>query len=542
MIYGKIKYLKTIKNLHFLFLLYIDDLEINNPLGSHANYQSISAIYYNFPLNENNSLLSHIFLASLIKSKDFKEFGNDVCLKNLIDEINYLEKEGIQIKTKSGPFQIYFGLGLVLGDNLGVNTILEFSKSFSANYFCRFCKAHKSITQSMTTEDSTLMRTNENYDNDVLQSDFRQTGIYQKSILNNITNFHVTKNYSVDIMHDLFEGVCHYNICHIINYYIETIQLFTLKELNNRKSAFNYGSFEIGNYSPPILDVHLKKFRLKMSAREKWTFIHYFSLMIGDLIPLDDEVWIFFINFLKLIDLLLSYSFTEDSVLQLQQLIKINNDNYVKLFNDTLKPKHHLLVHYPTVIRQSGPPRHFWCFRFEGKHKEMKTYARVTSSRKNITLTLAKKFQLKYSYFLMKSPKSELIVFDKNEITINETVQNIIFNRTNLQVVQYKMYKEIQYRGTTYKENLYLIQGTSQHFIFEISAVLLVIKNNKIMILAKKFLLNNLNEHYLAYEIPNEPQIYDELSINNIDTFSGPPLNIIKISNGQTFVRLKEFF
>jgi len=62
-----------------------------------------------------------------------------------------------------------------------------------------------------------------------------------------------------------------------------------------------------------------------------------------------------------------------------------------------------------------------------------------------------------------------------------------------LQVVQHKMYKEIHYRGTTYKENLYLIQGTSQHFIFEISAVILVIKNNKIMILAKKCLLNNLN-------------------------------------------------
>jgi len=104
--------------------------------------------------------------------------------------------------------------------------------------------------------------------------------------------------------------------------------------------------------------------------------------------------------------LLLVYSFTEDKVLQLQRLIKINNDSYVKLFNDTLKPKHHLQVHYPTVIRQSGPPRQFLCFRFEGKHKEMKTYARVTSSRKNITLTYAKKFQLKYSYFLMKSPKS----------------------------------------------------------------------------------------------------------------------------------------
>jgi len=65
----------------------------------------------------------------------------------------------------------------------------------------------------------------------------------------------------------------------------------------------------------------------------------------------------------------------------------------------------------------------------------MKTYARVTSSRKNITLTLAKKIQLKYSYFLMKSPKSELIVFDKNEININETEQNIIFNSCIIPII-----------------------------------------------------------------------------------------------------------
>lgn len=69
-----------------------------------------------------------------------------------------------------------------------------------------------------------------------------------------------------------------------------------------------------------------------------------------------------------MIDLLLSYYFKENKVFQLQQLIKINNDNYVKLFNVTLKPKQHSLVHYPIVIRQSGSPRHFWCFRFEGRY------------------------------------------------------------------------------------------------------------------------------------------------------------------------------
>jgi len=52
----------------FPYFIYIDDFEINNPLGSHATFQSIAAIYYNFPFSVNNSKLSNILLAALIKS------------------------------------------------------------------------------------------------------------------------------------------------------------------------------------------------------------------------------------------------------------------------------------------------------------------------------------------------------------------------------------------------------------------------------------------------------------------------------------------
>jgi len=125
------------------YFLYIDDAEINNPLGSHAMHQQISAIYYSFPLAENSSKLSNIFLAALIKSLDLIEFGNDLCLQTLIYEINLLESDGLDIVTECGRFRVHFILGIVLGDNLGMNSILEFSKSFSANYFCRFCKVNK---------------------------------------------------------------------------------------------------------------------------------------------------------------------------------------------------------------------------------------------------------------------------------------------------------------------------------------------------------------------------------------------------------------
>lgn len=95
-------------------------------------------------------------------------------------------------------------------------------------------------------------------------------------------------------MHDVFEGICHCDLCHIIKYYIETIQLFSLSTLNKRKINFSYGPIEVGNICPEITENHLNKFSLKMSAREMMTFVHFFSIIIGDLIPENDEIWNFY--------------------------------------------------------------------------------------------------------------------------------------------------------------------------------------------------------------------------------------------------------
>jgi len=105
-------------------------------------------------------------LAAIIKSFDIKEYGNESCLKSLIDVLYSFEKEGIIISTpEKGDTRVYFMLGLVLGDNLGLNSILDFSRSFLASYFCKFCKASKDITKKLFEEDSLLMKNITNYNN-----------------------------------------------------------------------------------------------------------------------------------------------------------------------------------------------------------------------------------------------------------------------------------------------------------------------------------------------------------------------------------------
>lgn len=134
--------------------------------------------------------------------------------------------------------------------------------------------------------------------------------------------------------------------------------MFTLETFNYRKQMFQYGETEIGNVCPPVTKNHIKSSNFKMSAKQMKTFSHFVLLMIGDLVEPNDSVYKFLILFIKIIDCLLLPNFDDDVLIKLQLLIEEHNKLYQSLFNDTLKPKHHNLVHYPTIIKKLGPLRY----------------------------------------------------------------------------------------------------------------------------------------------------------------------------------------
>lgn len=170
-----------------------------------------------------------------------------------------------------------------------------------------------------------------------------------------------------DILHDVLEGVLNYSLCHVILLLLKN-KSFDLELLNIRKLNFNYGESENGNMSPPIQTHHLKSFKFKMSGREMLTFAHFFPLIVGDLVDVNSELWAFVINLIELLDLLLLTDFTSLDVMNLKSHIEYHNREYVNLFSDTLKPKHHFLSHYPRILENSGPFIFLWTFSFESKH------------------------------------------------------------------------------------------------------------------------------------------------------------------------------
>lgn len=522
------------------YFLHSDGYETNNALGANSNVHNLNNVYYSFPCSNENSKLSEIFLASTIKSNDLKTYGADSCLTNLVFTLKDLEDQGLVIQTKDGPLETHFILALVLGDNPGLNEFLEFNSSFSSNYFCRCCKEPKSVTKYQCTQNDNLMRNVENYTQDAQALSPLQTGVKKESIFNMIESFHVTTNFSVDLMHDWYEGVCSYALCHVIKYYIGQNK-FSLDILNNRKQCFNYGSIEIEHLSKPIQPHHLQNNRLKMSARQMMTFVQYFPLIIGNLIDQNDEVWLFCLNLSHINDILLKFTIPVSQIQILKEKIQLLNSEYIRLFNDTLKPKFHILIHYPTVIQMSGPVRHFWGMRFEGKHKEFKIYSHVINSRKNICLTLARKYQLKFANYLTQD-ESPIYVIRENHKILSE-FETFICESLNLQSNNFVCYSTLHYRGYLYKTDFYLTQrinGTIK--AYKIKHAILYEAHDKTCIKLICEVISNIRyeEHFAAYSM--DPSCVDNLIIIDIDEFSGPPVNLNMIHGGTHMLKPKEFF
>lgn len=123
--------------------LYEDDFECGNPLGSHKTIYKMSGMYVSIPClpPEIRSKVQNIFLFQIAHSEDGKKYPSEIFYKDVIEQLNNLATQGITINISGKFIKIYFKLALIMGDNLGLNTILRFIKCFKNSvHFCRFCK------------------------------------------------------------------------------------------------------------------------------------------------------------------------------------------------------------------------------------------------------------------------------------------------------------------------------------------------------------------------------------------------------------------
>ncbi|XP_041949691.1 uncharacterized protein LOC121709989 isoform X3 [Alosa sapidissima] len=141
-------------------ILYVDDFEVCNPLGTSRKKHKVTAVYWvlaNVPPLLRSSLTS-IYLAILCKAEDLKRFGYSAVLQPLLKDLASLEEEGLYIPSLG--INVKGTVYCVVADNLGAHSIGGFVESFSSTHVCRFCLGEKSQFQvtKLSTVNLTVLR------------------------------------------------------------------------------------------------------------------------------------------------------------------------------------------------------------------------------------------------------------------------------------------------------------------------------------------------------------------------------------------------
>ena len=372
--------------------LYFDEFEVNNPLGSHAGFGKVGAIYASLPCLpiEYQAKLENIFIVILFYAMDRKTTNDRLIFFKLIDELNFLEKEGIEI---NGTVTVRFKLCLILGDNLGIHSIFGSLESFSSNYFCRFCLVRKDEKDLIFSESQCTLRDIQNYVEALKKDNPKLTGIRVECVLHEIGNFHVTKNLCVDPLHEFTEGLCRSDVGRVLHIFTNEKKYFDISQLDSRINGFPFDPNDKRSKPPSIrLADKPPSLKLMFSASEMRCFIRILPILIADLIPKDEIFFRVIIKLKQLLEIVFAFKYHKNA----DKALAVHVEEYLKLLSSlgfSIKPKHHFTVHYASVMKKMGPLGQLSTMRHEGKHQTGKIIAHASRSRVNICRTIAKRHQ-----------------------------------------------------------------------------------------------------------------------------------------------------
>ncbi|KAG9278069.1 hypothetical protein AMEX_G5864 [Astyanax mexicanus] len=387
-------------------ILYTDDLEIANPLGTSRKIHKLSAVYWvlaDLPVKYRSSL--HVIqLATLCKVSDIQKFGYERVLAPLLKDLCTLEEDGVFIESIGKA--VRGTVMCVVSDNLAAHSLAGFTKSFRAKYFCRFCKATQDQMHTCEVGSGEFcLRTKASHDFDVHAvthgESQDQCGVQGDCVLNQrLKHFHTVTGFPPDVLHDLLEGIVPVELALCIGEMIRC-KYFTHEYLNKRILSFPYQHADNVDKPKPIPKTFTVKNTIGGNGHENSTLLRLLPLIIGDKIPEGDGAWAVLMDLKEIVELGLSLTFTEETIQYLQTKIQDHRRMLLEVFpRFSLRPKHHYLEHYPDLIRCFGPVVQLWTMRFEGKHRFFKRVVQDTQNFKNVLNTLATRHQHMVAYHL----------------------------------------------------------------------------------------------------------------------------------------------
>lgn len=286
----------------------------------------------------------------------------------------------------------------ICGDNLGANSVLGLCESFNSEYYCRICECCKAECRKNTSENLGLLRSSTKYAKFVKdfqnnEPDLSQTkGMKKCCAFNELKYFHEFENFSVDIMHDLLEGVVPF----YIKIFFESLKVrdVSFNVIQSLLRDFNYG-FLSKAYKPS--KIRIESNSLGQSARQLHCLILHMPFIFANYKDIIPHEWSAMIDLISIIRIVFSNRITTNDPNNLNNAVN-RHLCFIISTGRHLLPKHHMITHYAEVIRRMGPIVKMWMMRYESKHKVFTDIAHRTQNFINLPKTLAFKHQMKQAF------------------------------------------------------------------------------------------------------------------------------------------------
>ncbi|XP_046608722.1 uncharacterized protein LOC124299511 [Neodiprion virginianus] len=498
-------------------IIYQDDMEIVNPLGSGKGVYKLTAYYYTLANLHpwSRSSVDPLQLILLCRETDVAYFGLPRVLKPLIDELKKLEDHGLEIRGQNLKVNIL----VLLGDNLGTHTVSGFVENFStAKYFCRYCEESRdewfsrmnrvsagnsnnpqsdveSEASSSESEIScyTSSTEEEGSENDETQRVPRPVdwlvnrpegvkGIVADSQFNKLTHYHVVGATPPCLPHDILEGLGAHDAKLAVTYLSKKYK-FTIESLNRKIASFSFVGDESRDRPSKIGE---RSKTLGGQAVQNWVLIRFLPMLIGDAVTnKKDPVWRMVLLLIEILQMItspkISSNILPDLHNQIQQYLHLRKINFPSM---KLRPKHHFLEHYPKLISIFGPLMRLSTLRFESKHTFFKPAVRSQKNFKNITKSLTLSHQLLQSSLSINNLFNNYPVLKDDlpfrQCVLEDGALQCVLNAFGQEFANSMSASEkLSYHGTAYEKGKILVANTKDHPVLDLCKIILFLTRGK---------------------------------------------------------------
>jgi hypothetical protein len=389
---------------HLQIILYSDDVELCNPLGSSKGIHKLTLFYYtlgNLPPQLRSSLAS-ICLLAVAKTHTVQKRPEmlNLLLRDFSDTVNTLSENGVSFIINGSSVLVKGGLLCLLGDSLASNWLGGFKSSFSPVVerpchvcltksvdFATVCVHEESGPRNPRVHEircESLKRIKGKCNRQFWSKSF---GITDTSVLSCMPSFTLPRAILRDPMHLLFEGLIGIEISLLLSHVIDA-GFITLGFLNDMliNHRFHY-SCSISDRPTPLSKVT----EINYKSSQMWNFATCLPYFIAAKIPHLLPQWQSFVKLVQIMQFLMCPFMTSTGITYLKYLISEHHRQFCLLYPNNIVPKLHFLIHLPQQIEDFGPSRNHACFRMESKHQVAK--ARFFNF-KNICFSVCQRFSL----------------------------------------------------------------------------------------------------------------------------------------------------